>query len=45
VIKAQVELDKLSDRLRTLQDFKHPLVARLNAAMAAGEPCGDNRKE
>lgn len=33
VIKAQVELDKLRDRLRTLQDFKHPLVARLNAAL------------
>lgn len=33
VIKAQVELDKLHDRLRTLQDFKHPLVARLNAAL------------
>jgi outer membrane protein, heavy metal efflux system len=28
-----VELDKLRDRLRTLQDFKHPLVARLNAAL------------
>lgn len=33
VIKAQVELDKLRDRLRTLQDLKHPLVARLNAAL------------
>jgi outer membrane protein TolC len=33
VIKAQVELDKLRDRLRTLQDFKQPLVARLNAAL------------
>ena len=33
VIKAQVELDKLRDRLSTLQDFKHPLVARLNAAL------------
>ena len=33
VIKAQVELDKLRDRLRTLQDFKYPLVARLNAAL------------
>lgn len=33
VIKAQVELDKLRDRLRTLEDFKHPLVARLNAAL------------
>jgi len=33
VIKAQVELDKVRDRLRTLQDFKHPLVARLNAAL------------
>jgi len=33
VIKAQVELDKLLDPLRTLQDFKHPLVARLNAAL------------
>jgi outer membrane protein TolC len=33
VIKAQVELDKLRDRLRTLQDFKHPVAARLNAAL------------
>lgn len=33
VIKAQVELDKLRDRLRTLQDFKHPVTARLNAAL------------
>jgi outer membrane protein TolC len=33
VIKAQVELDKLRDRLRTLQDFKYPLVARLNATL------------
>src|SRR5690606_616088 len=33
MIKAQVELDKLRDRLRTLQDSSHPLVARLNATL------------
>jgi outer membrane protein, heavy metal efflux system len=33
VIKAQVELDKLRDRLRTLQDLKNPTTARLNAAL------------
>ena len=33
VIKAQVELDKLRDRLRTLQDVKNPTLARLNAAL------------
>lgn len=33
VIKAQVELDKLRDRLRTLNDLKHPTAARLNAAL------------
>lgn len=33
VIKAQVELDRLRDRLRTLQDVKHPALARLNAAL------------
>jgi len=33
VIKAQVELDKLRDRLSTLNDLKHPTVARLNAAL------------
>jgi cobalt-zinc-cadmium efflux system outer membrane protein len=33
VIKAQTELDKLNDRLRTLQDFKGPILARLNAAL------------
>lgn len=33
VIKAQVELDKLRDRLRTLRDLQHPTVARLNAAL------------
>jgi outer membrane protein TolC len=33
VIKAQVELDKLRDRLRTLNDLKSPTVARLNAAL------------
>jgi cobalt-zinc-cadmium efflux system outer membrane protein len=33
VIKAQVELDRLRDRLRTLQDVKNPTLARLNAAL------------
>jgi outer membrane protein TolC len=33
VIKAQTELDKLNDRLRTWQDFKEPIVAKLNAAL------------
>jgi outer membrane protein TolC len=33
VIKAQVELERLRDRLLTLQDVKHPTLARLNAAL------------
>lgn len=33
VIKAQVELDKLRDRLRTLEDVQQPATARLNAAL------------
>ena len=33
VIRAQVELGKLEDRLRTLQDLRGPVVARLNAAL------------
>jgi len=33
VIRAQVELGKLDDRLRTLAQFRAPLAARLNAAM------------
>ncbi|MHC4985784.1 MAG: TolC family protein, partial [Planctomycetota bacterium] len=33
VIRAQVELGKLDDRLRTLQDLQSPIVAKLNAAM------------
>ena len=33
VVKAQTELDKLNDRLRTLENFKEPIVARLNAAL------------
>lgn len=33
VIRAQVELGKLEDALRTLQDFRGPIVARLNAAL------------
>ncbi len=33
VIRAQVELGKLDDRLRTLQDLQGPIVARLNAAL------------
>ena len=33
VIKAQTELDKLNDRLRSLQDLQGPVVAQLNAAL------------
>lgn len=33
VIKAQVELGKLDDRQRSLQDMREPIVARLNAAL------------
>lgn len=33
VLKAQVELDKLRDRLRTLKDLLPPSEARLNAAL------------
>ncbi len=33
VIRAQVELGKLEDRLRSLRGLRTPLVARLNAAM------------
>lgn len=33
VIRAQVELGKLEDRLRTLQDLRGSIVARLNAAL------------
>lgn len=33
VIRAQVELAKLEDHLRTLQDFREPIVARLNAVL------------
>ncbi len=33
VIRAQVELGKLDDRVRTLQDLRGPIVARLNAAL------------
>jgi len=33
VIRAQVELGKLEDRLRALQDLRMPTVARLNAAL------------
>lgn len=33
VIKAQVELGKLDDRLRSFQDMRGPMVARLNASM------------
>ena len=33
VIRAQVELGKLEDQLRTLRDFVDPVVAELNAAL------------
>lgn len=33
VIRAQVELGKLENRLRSLEDLKRPLVARLNASL------------
>ena len=33
VIRAQVELGKLEDRLKTLQDLRGPIVAGLNAAL------------
>ncbi|MFT7464284.1 MAG: cobalt-zinc-cadmium efflux system outer membrane protein [Pseudohongiellaceae bacterium] len=40
VIRAQVELGKLDDRLRSLEDLKRPLSARLNGALnrPAGAP-------
>ena len=40
VIRAQVELGKLDDRMRTLEDLRGPIVARLNAALnrPAGTP-------
>jgi outer membrane protein TolC len=34
VLRAQVEVSKLEDRLRTLEDMRAPLVARLNAALS-----------
>lgn len=33
VIRAQVELGKLDDRVRSLRDLRHPVAARLNAAL------------
>jgi outer membrane protein TolC len=33
VIKAQVELGRLDDRLRSLEDLRQPLAAKLNAAL------------
>jgi len=33
IIRAQVELGKLDDRLRTLQDLRRPIIARVNAAL------------
>ena len=33
VIRAQIELDELEDRLCTLRDLRDPMVARLNAAL------------
>jgi outer membrane protein TolC len=34
VLRAQVELSKLEDRLRTLEAMREPLVARLNGALS-----------
>ncbi|MCF7958824.1 MAG: TolC family protein [Phycisphaerae bacterium] len=39
VIRAQVELGKLEDRLRSLQEQKAPLIARLNAALNREVSC------
>lgn len=33
IIRAQIELGRLDDRLRELEDRRHPLMARLNAAL------------
>lgn len=33
VVRAQVELGKLEDRVKTLKDLREPIVARLNAAL------------
>jgi len=33
VIRAQLELGKLEDRLKSLQDLRRPIMARLNAAL------------
>ncbi len=33
VVKAQVELGKLEDRLRSVRDLKEPIIAKLNAAL------------
>ena len=33
VIKAQIELSEIEDRLRTLRDLRDPMVSRLNAAL------------
>lgn len=33
VIRAQVELGKLEDRLKSLQELQEPIIARLNAAL------------
>ncbi len=51
VIRIQVELGKLTDRLSSLRDLRRPVVARLNAVMnrrvdaelAWPEPIGDER--
>jgi len=34
IIRAQVELGKLEDRLRTLRDLRNPIAAKLNAALS-----------
>jgi len=37
LVKAQVELGKLEDRLRTLRDLERPAVARLNASLGRAQ--------
>ena len=38
VIRIQIELEKVSDRLRELEDLRRPAAARLNAALDRRTP-------